>query len=242
MAGVQMLWLMVIFFLTSAVSVARGSTSLITVPAMLQFHIEPRIGLATNMFALTFMSVGRTLPFLRSPDLNRRRLSRLVGLTLLGSVLGAFLLLCVPTRSVPMIVSTAVIGVAVFSVAYRKSGVQDSIIAPSSGAEAAGYALTFLLGIYGGFFSGGYVTILTAFYVAAFRFTFVEAIATLQTHEFPLFSQRFRRVHVARVGQLSTRSDLWRNHVCWGAGRFAIRAWAISGCGASFSLLYERWD
>jgi len=38
--------------------------------------------------------------------------------------------------------------------------------------------LTFLLGIYGGFFSGGYVTILTAVYVAVFRFTFVEAIAT----------------------------------------------------------------
>lgn len=38
--------------------------------------------------------------------------------------------------------------------------------------------MTFLLGIYGGFFSGGYVTILTAVYVTVFRFTFVEAIAT----------------------------------------------------------------
>jgi uncharacterized membrane protein YfcA len=55
---------------------------------------------------------------------------------------------------------------------------QESAIAPSAGAEIAGYALTFLLGIYGGFFSGGYVTILTAVYVAIFRFTFVEAIAT----------------------------------------------------------------
>ena len=39
-------------------------------------------------------------------------------------------------------------------------------------------ALTFLLGIYGGFFSGGYVTLLTAAYVALFRMTFVQAIAT----------------------------------------------------------------
>jgi hypothetical protein len=37
---------------------------------------------------------------------------------------------------------------------------------------------TFGLGIYGGFFSGGYVTLLTAAYVALFRMTFVEAIAT----------------------------------------------------------------
>ena len=178
MVGTQLFWLMVIFFLTSAISVVTGSTSLITVPAMLQFHIEPRMALATNMFALTFMSVGGTLPFLRSPDVGRRRLPLLIALTLLGSVLGAFLLLRVPTRSVPMIVSVAVIGVAAFSVLYRKSGMQESAIPPSARAEIAGYGLTFLLGIYGGFFSGGYVTILTAVYVAVFRFTFVEAIAT----------------------------------------------------------------
>lgn len=41
-----------------------------------------------------------------------------------------------------------------------------------------GYVLTFVLGIYGGLFSGGYVTILTAIFVTAFRMTFIEAIAT----------------------------------------------------------------
>jgi uncharacterized membrane protein YfcA len=45
-------------------------------------------------------------------------------------------------------------------------------------AEFAGYAATFALGIYGGFFSGGYVTLLTAAYIALFRMTFVEAVST----------------------------------------------------------------
>jgi uncharacterized membrane protein YfcA len=178
MANIHTGWLIVIFFLTSAISVVTGSTSLITVPAMLQFNIEPRTAIATNMFALTFMSVGGTLPFLRSTDVNRKRLPLLVCLTLLGSVMGAFLLLRMPTRSVPMIVSIAIIAVAAFSVIYRKSGMQESAIQPSPGADFAGYVLTYLLGIYGGFFSGGYVTILTAVYVTVFRFTFVEAIAT----------------------------------------------------------------
>lgn len=178
MTGIQTAWLAVIFFLTSAVSVVTGSTSLITVPAMLQFHLEPRMALATNMFALTFMSVGGTLPFLRKPEVSRRRVPLLIGLTLLGSTIGAFLLLRVPIRSVPLIVSVAVIAVAAFSVMYRKSGMSETVIPPSRGAELAGYLLTFLLGIYGGFFSGGYVTVLTAVYVAVFRFSFVEAIAT----------------------------------------------------------------
>jgi uncharacterized membrane protein YfcA len=136
------------------------------------------MALATNMFALTLMSVGGTLPFLRSPSVNCKRLPLLIVLTLLGSVIGAFLLLSVPIRSVPMIVSVAVIAVAAISVMYRKSAIPETVIAPSNGAELAGYVLTFLLGIYGGFFSGGYVTVLTAVYVAVFRFTFVEAIAT----------------------------------------------------------------
>ncbi len=182
MTGIQTVWLTIIFFLTSAIGVVTGSTSLITVPVMLQFHLEPRMALATNMFALTFMSVGGTLPFLRNPEVNRKRLPLLVGLTLLGSVIGAFLLLRVPIRSVPMIVSVAVIAVAAFSVMYRKSGIQETVIPPSNGAELAGYVLTFLLGIYGGFFSGGYVTVLTAVYVAVFRFAFVEAIATTKQY------------------------------------------------------------
>jgi hypothetical protein len=87
-------------------------------------------------------------------------------------------LLLIPTRSVPVIVSAAMIGIAIFSLVYRKSGLQDASVVPSASAEFTGYALTFLLGIYGGFFSGGYVTILTAVYVTVFRLSFLEAIAT----------------------------------------------------------------
>jgi uncharacterized protein len=56
--------------------------------------------------------------------------------------------------------------------------VERSTIPSSPGAELVGYLFTFLLGIYGGFFSGGYITILTAVYVAFFRLSFLEGIAT----------------------------------------------------------------
>jgi len=44
--------------------------------------------------------------------------------------------------------------------------------------DLVGYGATFLLGIYGGFFSGGYVTMLTAAWVALFGMTFLQAVAT----------------------------------------------------------------
>jgi len=180
MATGTLLWLMLVFFATSSVSVITGSTSLITVPVMFQFGIEPRTAIATNMFALVFLSIGGSLPFLggRKTAVDRRRLPRLVLLTLAGSLAGALLLLRVPRNSVPPIVSGAMSAVAIFSVVYRKSGAREFTAPPSWAAEFSGYALTFLLGIYGGFYSGGYVTILTVVYVALFRQSFVEAVAT----------------------------------------------------------------
>jgi len=41
-----------------------------------------------------------------------------------------------------------------------------------------GYVVSFLLAIYGGFFSGGYVTMLTAAFVVLLGMSFLEAIAT----------------------------------------------------------------
>jgi uncharacterized membrane protein YfcA len=178
MTLVRMLVLVAVFFTTSVVSVVTGSTSVITVPAMFQFGIDARVAVATNMFALTFMSLGGTLPFVGAGVVNRRRLPILLVLTVIGSAAGAMLLLVIPSKAVPAIVSTAIIGLAVFSTFYRYSGVDRTLPLPSRTLEATGYVLTLLLGIYGGLFSGGYVTILTAVFVATFRMTLIEAIAT----------------------------------------------------------------
>jgi uncharacterized membrane protein YfcA len=123
MTDYRTLTLVVVFLVTSGISVITGSASLRTVPVMLQFGINPKTAVATNMLALRFMSVGGSIPFLRRRIIDKTRL-------------------------------------------------------PSSrAAEAAGVALTFVLGIYGGFFSGGYVTLLTALYVDCFRMQYLEAIA-----------------------------------------------------------------
>jgi uncharacterized protein len=92
-------------------------------------------------------------------------------------MIGAALLLLVPTTSLSVIIPSAIIGVAFFSTFYRKAD-SDSAVIRSESKGMIGYVLTFILGIYGGFFSGGYVTILTAVFVAAFGFSFREAIAT----------------------------------------------------------------
>nr|MDZ8038835.1 TSUP family transporter [Nostoc sp. CreGUA01] len=165
MPEIQLLLLIAIFFITSVLSVITGSTSLITVPVMLQFSIEPRTALATNMLALTFMSIGGTLPFIGKKVIDYNRLPIIIVLTILGSIIGALLVLIIPAKSMPVIISILMIIVVIFSIANRQAGVISTIDNPSKMAELGGYLATFVLGIYGGFFSGGYVTMLTAAYV-----------------------------------------------------------------------------
>lgn len=168
--------LIVIFFLTSAVGVVTGSNSLVTVPAMFQFGIDARVAVATNMFGLTFMAIGGTIPFLRQGVFDGKRLPLLVVLTLIGSALGALSVGFISSETMPVIVSISMIVVTIFTFLKPSAGVEKQAFV-SRAAIIAAYSLTFLLGIYGGLYSGGYVTMLTAMFVALFGMTFTEAVA-----------------------------------------------------------------
>jgi hypothetical protein len=87
----KLILLVVVFFLTALVSVVTGSTSLITVPTMIAVGIEAHI--AANMLALVFLSVGGSLSFQGKGVIDRRILPFSATLTVIGSGIGAFLLL-----------------------------------------------------------------------------------------------------------------------------------------------------
>lgn len=172
-----LLILVLIFLVTSFVGVVTGSNSLIAVPAMFQFGVAPRVAVATNMFALVFMAIGGTIPFLRKGSINVRKISPLLILTAISSAIGATLVGLITDQSIKLIVSVAMILVAVFILVKRESGV-DQTGEVSRKALILSFVLTFFLGIYGGLYSGGYVTVLTATLVAFFGMKFSEAVAS----------------------------------------------------------------
>ena len=161
----------------SIIGVVTGSNSLVTVPVMFQFGIEPKVAIATNMFGLTFMSIGASIPFFKQGFFDSKTLSPLLILTVIGSILGALLVGIITNQNLKLIVSISMIGVTLFTIFRRNVGLEkkENI---STKATTLVFVLTFLLGIYGGLFSGGYVTMLTAVYVAFFGMTFTEAVAS----------------------------------------------------------------
>ena len=176
MSATAIIILVLLFFITTAIGVVTGGNSLITVPVMFQFGIEPKTAIATNMFGLLFMSIGASIPFLRQGKIEFKRLSPLIVLTLIGSTLGALLVGWISDKTIPIIVSVAMIAVSIFTLVKRDAGVKKPGNVSSNSLILA-YVLTFFLGIYGGLYSGGYITILTSVFVAFLGMTFSEAVA-----------------------------------------------------------------
>src|SRR5215218_4620973 len=103
--------LVLLFFVTSIVGVVTGSNSLITVPLMFQFGIDEKVAIATNMFGLTFMAIGGTIPFVRQGTIEFRKLTPFVILTITGSAIGALLVGLISNQVIKIIVSIAMIAI-----------------------------------------------------------------------------------------------------------------------------------
>ncbi len=178
MTPVEIVILVALFFVTSAVGVVTGSNSLITVPVMFQFGIDPKVAVATNMFGLTFMNIGASISFKRHGRIEFKRLVPLIAITLVASAAGAMLVGTFSSAAIPVFVTVSMFCVIAFTLIKRDSGLRDR--APeevSTGAAGVTFLLTFLLGIYGGMYSGGYVTMLTAVLVAFYGLSFTQAVA-----------------------------------------------------------------
>lgn len=171
MNNLDLIILVILFFLTSVVGVITGSNSLITVPVMFQVGVDEKRAIATNMFGLTFMAIGATIPFIRQGKVHPRQLTPLLALTVVGSAAGALLVGYITGQSLRLVVSIAMITVVVFTLVRSGPGKTASF-------PTIGYVVTFLLAIYGGLYSGGYVTILTAAFVAFLAMDYAESVGS----------------------------------------------------------------
>src|SRR4030095_13520169 len=186
-----LIFLILLFFVTSAIGVVTGGNSLITCAVMFAVGIDEKTAVATNMFGLTFMAIGGAIPFLRQGRVDVKRLSPMIILPSIGSAFGAAIVGLVTNEAIKLVVAVAIFVVVVFSLVTgngRREKAEteqtDSKIAPTSIKGGVwsiwaivGYVAVFLLAIYGGLYSGGYVTILTAVLITFFGMTYAGSIA-----------------------------------------------------------------
>jgi len=162
-------------FVVSIFSVSVGGTSLITVPLLISLGMVSRNAVATNMFALIFLSLSGAAGFRKEIRKNQLKiLAPLCVLTGIGSLIGAHLVLAIEPDVLKMVIA---IMICIFSGSFflKKSlGIQESDEKISNARIAIGTSAVFVLGVYGGFFSGGYVTLLSYVLVLTFGLSFLQ--------------------------------------------------------------------
>jgi len=86
---------------TGAIGAITGGNSLVNVPLMIMVGMSPRQAVATNMFAVTFMTVSATARFARARVLKGRLLLPLGALVPVTSAAGAAIAVKLPETVVP---------------------------------------------------------------------------------------------------------------------------------------------
>jgi len=165
-------------FSISIISASVGGTALIIVPLLVTLGIEPRVAIATNKLAILFLSLAATLSFSRRVTLPPARVVAALALpVVLGNLAGAMVVVRAPAGLTRLIVGAAAIVVAIVISLKRNVGLEERL-AEYSGREVAAAVIVLLpLSVYGGFFTGGYATLLTYTLVLMLGYSFLQGAA-----------------------------------------------------------------
>ena len=173
MSTSQIVLLTLMMLVTGAVGAITGGNSLINVPLMITVGMSPRQAVATNMFAVTFMTISATMRFARAGMLRGRLLLPLGIITVFTSAVGALIAVKLPETTVKIVVGISMAALVLFIALHRKAEPPP----PTPRRRLVGYIVATVLGIYGGLFSGGYTTLMTVLCTVCFSLTMMESVA-----------------------------------------------------------------
>lgn len=175
----QQLILFVVSILCSTFGTLVGGSSLITIPLLILMGLPPHTAIGTDRFGTAGIAAAGLYSFHRK-GMMRYRLAFIVGVPcLLGSFLGANLALQIsPELLKHFIVGLTMILLVIVMANPRLGVVSAAPTGPvTAGRYTLGAVLSFLAGIYGGFYGAGMGTLMVYIMILFLRQTFLESAA-----------------------------------------------------------------
>jgi len=162
--------------MVSIFSVSVGGTSLITVPVLILLGFNSKIAVATNMFALIFLSLAGVIGFGKGvKSIQSRVMVPFIVLTICGSFIGASFVPLIDESVLQKVIAIIIGVIALYIFFNNKLGINQKQKNTSKFSFLLGTALVFILSIYGGFFSGGYITLLSYVFILILKLDFLQA-------------------------------------------------------------------
>lgn len=163
---------------SSSFSVLVGGQSLITIPVLLNLGLAPHVALATNMIGVIGTPLSGLYNFNKKKFINYRIGLLIAVPALLGSIIGANLILSLNESFLTKIISIITIIILIFIMLIPTLGVRKNKIKLKFHHYLIGIIVSFMLGIYGAFYPAGIGTLFTYLLVIVFGSTFLESAGT----------------------------------------------------------------
>lgn len=196
--------------LAGTVDAIAGGGGLITLPALLTAGLPPHLALGTNKGGSVWGSGAALVSFWRAGRVDRRQAQFAFPLGLIGSLIGAQLVLWISPASLRPIVIAMLIGAAGLLVVRKPAGAD----ARPDGRPLVAAALALAIGCYDGFFGPGTGTFLIVGFVALCGRSLVHATADAKVVNFAS--------NLAAVAMFTVNgSVMWELALPMGAGQLA---------------------
>ncbi|HUL23599.1 MAG TPA: sulfite exporter TauE/SafE family protein [Thermodesulfobacteriota bacterium] len=173
-----------IIFLASVIGASFGTlvggTSLITIPVLIFLGLPPHTAIGTDRLGIAGLTTVGWYKFHQKGLINYP-ISLWMGVAaVIGSFLGASLVLEISTGLLRKIIAIATVGVLIIVIAQPRLGLEKKRRVIRGGRYGAGIFISFIIGIYGGFYGAMAGTFLLYVLLSVFDQTFLEGTATLK--------------------------------------------------------------
>ena len=164
--------------LASAFGALIGGSSIITIPTLILLGLPPHTAIGTDRFGIIGVGLAGWYKFQKMGLINYR-----IGFTvaipvLLGSMLGANLVLQISEEVLKNIIVVTNIILVAFLILNPDIGVKKRETTIQQKEYSIGASLSFIVGVYGGFYGAMAGTFSMYILIAWFRQTFIQSAAT----------------------------------------------------------------
>lgn len=169
--------------LGGALNSVAGGGSFIAFPALLFTGVPPIPANATNTIALWTAAAASGGAYRKRLDVPRRVMTPLLVASLIGGLVGAFLLLKTPAHTFMRVLPWLTLGATLlFAFGKKLAGRRPSVLEHSASPEALAAAtlVQLMVAVYGGYFGGGMGIVMLAM-LAALGMTDIHAMNALKS-------------------------------------------------------------
>ncbi|MFH1411045.1 MAG: sulfite exporter TauE/SafE family protein [Candidatus Omnitrophota bacterium] len=165
----------VAYYLAGIISVSVGGASLVTIPLLIFLGMSGKAAIATNMFTLIFLSVSGAVGLREKIEPKYTGFIAVsVVLTAIGSLIGARYLIAFNEHMLEKFLAVIIFVFIPIFFLNKDLGIKERTGKASVLTLSSVGILVFMLGVYGGFFSGGYMMLLSYVLILGLGLDFLQ--------------------------------------------------------------------